>query len=87
VRSTLQKSKWKQIKKCISVDEKYGVFGRFCPFLVQASFSPAMPARALNWQATYTDCVPLAYVDQQTVLEPFTWASCNATMARLSRYF
>jgi hypothetical protein len=32
-------------------------------------------ARTVNWQAT--DCVPLAHVELQTVLEPFTAASCN----------
>jgi hypothetical protein len=32
-------------------------------------------ARTVNWQAT--DCVPLAHVELQTVLELFTAASCN----------
>jgi hypothetical protein len=39
-------------------------------------------ARTVNWQAT--DCDPLAHMELQTVLEPFTGASCNVAACFVS---
>jgi hypothetical protein len=50
----------------------------FSPILAENWVGPSN-ARTVNWQAT--DCVPLAHVELQTVLELFTAASCN-TAAR-----
>jgi hypothetical protein len=47
----------------------------FGPILAENWVGPSN-ARTVNWQATH--CVPLAHVELQTVLEPFTAASCNA---------
>ncbi len=59
------------------------VFCLFCllldfgPILAENCFVPSS-ARTVDWQATGTDCVPLAHVELQTVLGPFTAAYCNA---------
>jgi hypothetical protein len=57
---------------CLSITGLLLVFG---PILAENWVGPSN-ARTVNWQAT--DCVPLAHVELQTVLEPFLAASCNA---------